>query len=73
MASASHEYRNPFLRTLQRALVADARAEVEVTLRVASLRSDGLTRAQVAHQLGVPEDELRSAYALLDRASANRW
>jgi hypothetical protein len=67
MAPASHERRNPFLRRLHRALVADARAEIEVAVRVAVLRSRGHTRAQVAERLDVTEDQLRGAYGLLDR------
>jgi hypothetical protein len=72
MAPASHEHQSPFLRALHRAVVADARAEVEVAVRVAELRSRGLTRAQVAERLDVSEDQVRCAYGLLDRTAANR-
>jgi orotate phosphoribosyltransferase-like protein len=61
-----------FLRHLRRALVEDVRAEIDLALRVAELRSPGLTRAQVAERLDVSEDALRSAYGLLDRTAAHR-
>lgn len=70
MARASHEHRNPFVRSLQRALVADGRAEVEVALRIAALRSRNLGCAEIAQQLSVSEDAIRRADALLERCRA---
>ena len=63
---------HPFLRSLHRALMQDVRAEVETAVRVAEFRSRGLTRDEVADRLDVPEDQLRGAYHLLDRAANRR-
>ena len=60
---------HPFLRTLHRALLDDAQAEIQLAMRVGVLRAAGRSRGQIAEKLGASCSDMQAAYTRLERAA----
>jgi hypothetical protein len=60
---------HPYLRTLHRALVADAHHDVQLALRVGVLLSAGYPRARIARMLGVEARDMALPLERLERVA----
>lgn len=57
------------VRALRRALIADAQSEVQLALKVGVLVTLGVSRAEIARQLGVADRDLRVTFERLKRVA----
>lgn len=59
-----------FANTVRQALTRSLEQEVDLHLRVSVLAAAGYTKAKIASELGLSEDELRAVYARLRRCAS---